>query len=241
LFRVNGFFAAYVAKILLYTPISANQLSFFMGVLAVIAGVLFAFGEFWYSILALFLIFFQENLDYIDGLIARYRGTSSMRGIFVDLLIHSITASLTFFGLAIGVFRNTGEIMFFIFGGLAAIFTVLASYIHPLKNQALIIKLKEYASGKRLEELDGKDFEVKSEVGKEESKFSLKSLVREGMVYLTFRYTTFVLIFSIIFDFTQWVLVFYGIFLPLKWFVLMMYEFKADYKSLEYLFKPYKK
>ena len=211
-----------------------------MGFLAFIICILFSFGKFWYSIVGIALLFFQINLDYIDGLIARYRNAASINGIFGDAIVHSITEPLVFFGLTLGVFKNTGNIYFLIFGILAALFSFLASSVQHIKHQVLVIKLMQYAQGKKLEELKGKRLEIIStEEGKDKKFLFLKNIIKQILFYLTFRFVPFILIFAIIFNFTKWLLVFYGIALPIKWLITVFYEFKMDYKSLEFLFKPY--
>jgi len=242
-FRIKllRFTGAYIAKLLLYTPITGNQVSFLMGVLSVIIGVLFSFGEFWYSIIAFIVLLLQLNLDAVDGLIARYRKAASIRGPFVDLVVHSVTGPLIFFGLAVGVFRNTNNLIFLIFGMLAGLFSYLEASVQYLKHQVVIMKLMDYANGEKLGELEGKELEIRStEADKSERFIFWKKIVRKLLSYLSFLYIPLILFPAIIFNFTQWLLVFYGIALPIKWLVNLIYEFKMDYKYLEYLFKPYK-
>jgi len=241
LVKLNRFFAPYVAKLFLYTPITGNQVSFLMIFLAFVICVLFSFGKFWYSVTGVVLLFFQIHLDYIDGLIARYKGVPSLRGVFLDLVMHSVTGPLVFMGLTVGVFKNTNSMFFLIFGMLATIFSFLATAVKDLKDEAFMIKLKRYAEGKRLYELKGKKLEIVSpEEGKSKQFLFWKRSIRYIFLYLTFIYVPFVLIFSVLFNFTQWILVFYGIAFSIRWLIILIYEFDIDYKCLEFLFKPYK-
>jgi len=226
--------AAYWARILLYTSITGNQVSLIMGILAIISSILFAFGSYGYILTGVILLYLQRNLDDVDGLIARYRGSASMRGIYVDLIISTMTGPLTYMGLTLGVFKMTNSIIFLTFGLLATAFSLLAESPPYLKHQGLVMKLIQYSRGEKLDDLKNKSFKESPLTAKKQElwkKYATKSL--------GFYYSLFLLLPLAIFDLTPWYLVFYGITLPLKWLVLTFYEFKTSYNHLEYLFKPY--
>ena len=228
--------APYLAKLILYTSITGNQVSFFMGILAVIASILLSFGEFWYVLIGVLLLYFQRNLDDVDGLIARYHGKASIRGIYVDLVVSSMTGPLAYLGLSIGIFKVTGNLWFLTFGMLAAIFSYMGESVQHLKNQGLVMKLIQYSKGEKLQDLEGKIF---TKTKTESKQKTWKTYAAKIFEWLTFYYSLFLLLPAVIFNVTHWYLIFYGIALPLKWLILALYEFKTGYKHLEYLFKPY--
>lgn len=113
----------YITKLLLYTPITANQVTLLWILLGVASGILFAFGNYWYSIIAALLINLGAWLDCVDGEVARYRGTSSSLGQYLDQLGHVIVHPTLFMGIAYGVYNNNfHNPIIFIFGCSAFLF-----------------------------------------------------------------------------------------------------------------------
>jgi len=96
----------YVTKLFLYTPITANQVTLLFIVLGMISVFLFTSGDYWKNLLGAILLIFYHILDLVDGEIARYRGILSDRGIFLDLIGHSIINTSVFAGIGIGLYRN---------------------------------------------------------------------------------------------------------------------------------------
>lgn len=123
--HVSRRISIYTTKLLLYTPITANQVTLLWILLGVASGILFSFGNYWYSIVAALLINLSEELDYVDGEIARYRGMSSPLGQYLDRLGHVIVYPTLFMGISYGVYNNFHNPIIFIFGCLAFLFFTL--------------------------------------------------------------------------------------------------------------------
>ena len=111
----------YITKVLLYTPVTANQVSVLRVLVGIGAGVLFVFGSYWYSIAGALVLFLSYALDFVDGEIARYRGTTSVKGEYYDDLGHDIIYPVLFICMSFGVYRNFHDVLIFAFGCSAAL------------------------------------------------------------------------------------------------------------------------
>ncbi|MFA6272560.1 MAG: CDP-alcohol phosphatidyltransferase family protein [Patescibacteria group bacterium] len=100
----------YFTWILLHTPLTANQATLIQMVLGIAGAVLLAFGGYQWSLLALLLIQLGYVFDCVDGEIARYRKKSSVNGIFLDSLNHSVVIPFIFLGLVIFSYNLVNEI-----------------------------------------------------------------------------------------------------------------------------------
>ncbi len=109
----------YITKLLLYTQITANQVTLAMLVLGVL-GSIFLFNG--YFLIGLLLIHFTVILDDVDGEIARYRKQSSMLGMHIDTVYHLVTTRFMLFGFAYGIYAIHPDKLLLIFGFISALF-----------------------------------------------------------------------------------------------------------------------
>ncbi|MBN4049037.1 CDP-alcohol phosphatidyltransferase family protein [archaeon AH-315-M20] len=109
----------YITKVLLYTPITANQVTLFMLIFG-ITGSVFLFNGFF--IIGLLLIHLAQLLDSVDGEIARYKKEKTMLGKYLDTIYHTITTPLMLFGFAYGTYNLYPNKLLIVFGFLSAIF-----------------------------------------------------------------------------------------------------------------------
>ena len=146
----------YVTKLLLYTPIRADQVTIGMILLAIIGSVLMAFGDFGYMLIGILIIHFTVVLDNVNGEVARYRKEGSMMGTFLEQYYHELSVPLIFFSLGFGVFMVTGYKSALIFGFLCAVFSrstvlsalksaVVKNAIRDRNNKKVDENLKKYA------------------------------------------------------------------------------------------------
>lgn len=86
--------SVYITYLLLrrFPRISANAISVTMVVLGVGGSVLVYFQGV-YRIIGVIVVYLSFLLDKVDGEIARFRGTQSMRGLYLDELYHAIVPS----------------------------------------------------------------------------------------------------------------------------------------------------
>jgi len=198
-----------ITRLLLYTPVSGNQVTMTWGIVGIIGATLLSFGNYWYAVIAIILLAFSMVLDHVDGEVARYRGQSSDRGVFLDLLFHSIVDSLVFISLSFGVYIISNNAIYFIFGFLAS---------SSLLWRQVILQDKEW---KGLRILLVKDGNHKKKRWKR-----IISKVPRGIwgheVWI------WIILAGTVFNFTYIVLIAYGIFLP----IYAMIETKIYYMSM---------
>lgn len=126
----------YVTKLLLYTPIKADQVTISMMLLIILGSIFMSFGTFKFLLIGILLIHFTVVLDNVNGEVARYRKEGSMTGTFLEQFFHEIATPLIFFSLAYGVFLQTGYKSALVFGFLCAIFS--KSVVLPAIDSAVV-------------------------------------------------------------------------------------------------------
>jgi len=147
----------YVTKLLLYTPIRADQVTIGMVLLAILGSVFMAFGTLKLMLIGILIIHFTVILDNVNGEVARYRKEGSMMGTFLEQYYHELSVPLIFFSLGFGVFLATGYKSAVVFGFLCAIFSrstvlsalksaVVKNVIRDRNKKKVDEKLKKYYS-----------------------------------------------------------------------------------------------
>ena len=149
--------SVYVTKLLLYTPIGADQITMGMVLLVILGSIFMAFGTLKYLMIGILIIHFTVILDNVNGEVARYRKQGSMTGTFLEQYYHELSVPLIFFSLGFGVFLQTGSASALVFGFLCAIFSrstvlsalksaVVKNAIRDRSNKKVDEKLKKYHS-----------------------------------------------------------------------------------------------
>lgn len=204
-----------LAKLLLYTPITANQVTV-LGVLVIyLSAALFAVGKFWYYVAAIFLLFMGEVIDYTDGNIARVRKcVTVLQSTFLCKLYHAFSLPIIFTGIGFGVYRNTGNLGYLLLGFSASFFQLMITGVEYLRNFIKEKYLPPKALHKRV--IKQKKFVALAE-----------PLIRAPLEYLKE-----ILIMALIFNKFTWLLIFYGIFTPIKLILFLVVEF-TNFKKLE--------
>ena len=203
----------YITKLFLKLGITANQTTFISIVIGVVGVILFAFGNYWYTLSAVFLLHISSILDCTDGEIARYRGPSPV-GAFFDSLFHDIMYGLTFVGISFGVYQNYPNILVFALGFSASVFKMLH-------------RLTSVKKGYYVKKLEDTPYKPKKESGEPVRspliKFLSSPVIKKPVFYVyslnAFGQTLPLLLIAAIFDLMPILLLFYGIFIPLVWFV----------------------
>ena len=81
--------SAPITYLLVRTPISANQVTVIQEIIGTIGAIMLAVPSIKIMLLGIFLIQFGFILDCVDGEVARYKGQSSVRGVFLDSVKNS--------------------------------------------------------------------------------------------------------------------------------------------------------
>lgn len=212
-----------LVKLLIRTPVTPNQLTSFSILLTIVRFVLFISGNALYIFIGVFVMLFDKVLDYADGPLARFKGIVSLKGIFLDKVHHDFHFVTLFLGLSIGVFNNTSNLIYLIFGGLAVIFYLLSRNLYHFKT--LII----YAKSKNpMERIKEKEFS---------SKAMTKIMIIKKVVDFPRMYGDMLLYLvapiSLFFNILPYYIIFYGAYNAIYYIPLLYYTstFKEDKKK----------
>lgn len=135
----------HVTRLLLPTGITANQVTLLSAGAGLVAGLLFAFGSYPYCLAAAGCIFLMEVLDLVDGEVARYRGTSSLKGKYWDSWNHFIVVPVVFVGISFGVYNTSGNLVAFVLGYTASLSQALL-YVAEFTKQELVRSAEKKAA-----------------------------------------------------------------------------------------------
>ena len=221
--RIYRKLAIYITKLFLYTPITANQVTVLWCIVGITAGILFALGNYWYSIIGALLVQLLLVLDRADGEISRYKGTCSLRGEYLDRLCHNIAYPSIFVGISFGIYANFHSIWAFIFGFSATIFFLLM-WLVELERFKIINKAGKNVDEEEIiatstEQTGDKDIEsslLKRISGKIIDPTSLDVIMCAILIGATLNYMHLVLIL-------------YGILLPCRWLVQVYFNLKYTF------------
>ncbi len=127
LYRRPGVF---LARRLVNTSITPNQVTFISFLLKFPAAYLFFLGEYVYFALGALVFYLSIIFDFIDGPLARLKGMSSSYGAWLDFGADEFGNVLMLFAICWGLYSRTGSIWVWIFGFLAigSILTVTMIY-----------------------------------------------------------------------------------------------------------------
>jgi len=141
----DGFFARHfdrkisgaISRQLLKTPVTPNQITVFVTGLGLGAGWLMSQPGYTPKVEGAFLFLLTSILDGCDGEIARAKKMTSKLGGWLDLWGDNVVHVAVFYGLGIGLFRDTGSEVYLTLGKFAVFGTIvsasLASYQTYLK------------------------------------------------------------------------------------------------------------
>lgn len=206
----------YLTRLLLYTPITANQVTLFMTIVGLLSGLLFAYGDYWYSIIGALLYFLYHLLDHVDGEIARYRGSASLRGYYIERLSHIVVQPLIFVGISFGLYHNFNNILAFVFGYSASLFTLLLLLVRLERVKIMHeAKLEDQEKAKFLKRTKERRFMIDLSFLKSSRLKGKRIHISEFDPCGTEAIMYIILICSII-NYLHIALIFYGIVLPLK-------------------------
>src|SRR3989344_953350 len=208
--RILGVF---LARILIVTPITANQVSVLSIISILIAAVLLSLGEFKTSLLAIAILYFGEVLDYTDGVVARHRKKATkMQADFVCRIYHPGMLGFIFAGIGIGTYFATNEPAYIILGFINSLLQQTTVFILELKN-AVILNYTE--NRKRNFKMIREEF-IDSSFKKNMAAMSAAPI--EWLYFITF--------VAILFNKIHWYLIFYSVYLFGRLLLYSMYSYK---------------
>ena len=154
----------YITVLFLKLGFSANQVTL-LGVAAFALGlVAFTTGGHAFVLLGVVAYSVYTLLDYVDGNVARIRGTSSYFGMFLDGAVSRIVRAFFYLCISIGVYRNPDYLLtswatanadrglVLVLGALTSLFELLIRYLNERYARVLMVAGKGLATP---EEEDG--------------------------------------------------------------------------------------
>src|SRR5690625_602066 len=96
----------YVTRILVPTGITANGVTWLMALIGLAGAAILVTGKWWALLVCALLMQLQVLVDCSDGEVARWRGTSSASGIYIDRIGHYLTES--FLPIGFGIYADGG-------------------------------------------------------------------------------------------------------------------------------------
>jgi len=210
-------------KPLLRIGFQAEGVCFLWIILGIFAGVLYGFGNYFLGILALLLYHISWILDGVDGAIARYRKRPTIRGVYLDLIGHTIVKSVILLGMGIGSYINPpsyipiSSSLYLLAGGIAAVFMI--------NNNVARLKVYEtLLDSRRIKELVSKREIFKPGV-RRDFKNSILNFLRMNPLSLFYIATLFNIIPLFI--------LFYAILLPIMFFMRVYKEYFSIKKEID--------
>jgi phosphatidylglycerophosphate synthase len=149
----DGFFArnfdrkisGAISRLLLKTPVTPNQITIFVTLLGVVAGVLMAQAGYGPKVGGAFLFLLTSILDGCDGEVARAKHLTSKLGGWLDLWGDNVVHVAVFYGLGLGLYKDTAMPVYLSLGWAAAAGTLisagLASYQTYRKGRSSFISV----------------------------------------------------------------------------------------------------
>ena len=170
----------YVTRFFLLTSTTANQISAVMIIVGVISGVVIAFGYIWSG---LALIYLNLVLDAVDGELARYRKTFSMRGVYLDLVNHLVVFEAFFLGLTFAVSEvwTRPNLVLLVVGVVGALAMCMRRAIGDLHR---VLFVRPYSERPELFRIPPTSLEARTGTAPSISRFSLRVLTKNILWYL---------------------------------------------------------
>jgi len=108
--------ASAFAKVMFYTPLTPNQVTYLSFYLGIVSGVLYCFGEPRYFIIAGIILQLSLIFDCVDGMLARSKNMCSRFGAYLDIFLDRIVDFFYVTGIAIGYYIYSGNLILLIAG-----------------------------------------------------------------------------------------------------------------------------
>jgi phosphatidylglycerophosphate synthase len=118
-----------ITLLLLPTPITPNQVTLGVTILGVFAGYCMAQPGYSMKVLGAFLFLLTSILDGCDGEIARAKKMTSKLGGWLDLWGDNVVHIAVFYGLGVGLYKDTWQVIYLDLGRIAAVGTLLSASI----------------------------------------------------------------------------------------------------------------
>ncbi len=220
LYRIMGYLAYFPAKILIYTPLTPNQVTILWIIGQLASALLLLSGTLKSMLLGLILFQAFFVLDCTDGIMARYKKQFSLNGIYLDRVGHYIADPFLLLCYTWAVFKMYNDTIYLAIGGIAIIAFLL--------NKALTLNPAWYPMNQR-------DFIAQS---------SEKSLLKNqpSFLYNVFAFFRLEYFFNFMFlgtlaGYAQYTLIVYSLFFSLELVRKLMSQFMMNRRFDKELFE----
>jgi phosphatidylglycerophosphate synthase len=123
--RANRRVSFLLTRLCIRLGVSANQATVSGILLGILGGGFFLFGYWWMNLGGIVLLYISLTLDQVDGELARYYGTVSLNGVYLDEIRHLLIYPIPIFCLAFPVAEKTHSPLCFVAGFLGAMVLVV--------------------------------------------------------------------------------------------------------------------
>ncbi len=129
--RTNRRVSLRISKLLVNTPVTPNMMTLMVLFCSIIAGLLFSLGTYGAMVAGSLMSWFASMLDGSDGELARVRFQVSPFGEWFEMVCDYLYYILVFVGIGVGLFRQTGNLIWMWLGwgsvlGVVLSFAVIA-------------------------------------------------------------------------------------------------------------------
>ena len=128
LYRIAGIYVA--EKLAKYTKITPNQVTLFSFFLFLLAAYFLYVATYPYLIFSSILLILAFLFDFVDGSLARIRGTPNTFGRWLDMYVSQFALVALFYAAMLGVFRNTGNYLVWVYGPFGLIASLIISLMY---------------------------------------------------------------------------------------------------------------
>ncbi len=135
--RMNRRVSIPISRQLIKFPITPNMVSLFTLGVSFMAGVYFAWGGYWNSLVGAILSVFASILDGSDGEVARLKLQESDFGCWLETICDQLYYLIIFAGMTIGLTRSSGTRTYLIWGGMLLVGAVLSFLVTGLQRHRL--------------------------------------------------------------------------------------------------------
>ncbi len=149
--RVGRPSAVYGCWLAVRLGLSAHQVTAAAWIASMAAAVAIGIGTRWMFVLGVALAHLAFWLDHVDGQVARWRGTASLDGVYLDYLMHHAANLALGFGLGYGLAARSGDIRWTIAGfAIGAGWTMLNLH-NDCRYKAFFQRLKAATGSYRID------------------------------------------------------------------------------------------
>lgn len=197
----------YITHVLLKTKITANQVTI-LSILFGIAGSLLLLGFEWYiKLLGVTFVYLGILFDKVDGEIARYRKTFSLKGIFWDEVNHLVVPPLFWICLTFGI-TELSFISENILIPLAVLGALSLGWIRTLHSLPAQIYAKKYIKHPEYFPLTNSSSQMQSNTKKTHSLKKTLSVLRPLSIFIDFFVITCITALALVLErlfFKDWI------------------------------------